>query len=891
MMVLRVLLKRLLAFFTKRRRDAELDAEIQAHLDQLAERHVQNGATPDAARAAARREFGGVEAMKEAYRQQRGLPLADTVARDIAYTLRQWRANPAGAVVSAGSVALGIAATTAAFAFLDALVLHPIPYEGADRMVRMSVQNKQGQGRGGVALSGAEFAEFERLDLFDGAIASAMWDMTMTASDRPVHVRAGQYSGQVFAYYGVSMERGRPLTVADVPLDGEPAPVVVLSYRFWQRQFGARDDIVGQSIRLDGNPLTVVGVASKRFTEMNADVYVPLQRPTDPKNLYGIQARLRSDLSLTAAEVSLQPWVERLKNNAPSRFVADVDRIRLVPLTTERGQPFRGTFTLLLVATTALLALGCANVSILLLARAASRRHEMAVRAAIGATRRRLIGQLLVESLMLAVLGSAIGVFLTWWGVPEIVEWLPKNYLPVDVVIGVNSTTLAYTTATAMLIGVLFGLSPALHLSRPDLRQIMQGNALMAATFAGRKRTHHVIIAVQVALSVFLLAGAATTLTAFLALTRTALNFDHDGVLVATLPLAEGSYASWSDRRVFFERIRERVSSIPGVENAAVSFAFICCAGPATPPLMPVVLESQEPASGIQPATVHRVTPTFFSTLRVPLRSGRIWSEAEHSRATNVAVVAQQAASQLWPGQDPIGQRVRLPQLKARQSWEASAPGSDGWLEVIGVVADVPTTGLRQPSRWPVMYVPFTLNMGDIARLIVRTRGEPLAMLNTIERQIQTVDPNQPISNTETANDILRFTGWGREQMVASVLLVIAGVGLTLASVGLYSVVSYIASQGAREFGIRRALGAGSAGLIWRAMRSTMIAVAVGTTVGGLLSMSIAQLTSELTQLDTRDPLIVATAVLVLITVALLASVVPAWRASRSDPLIALRSN
>jgi hypothetical protein len=341
-------------------------------------------------------------------------------------------------------------------------------------------------------------------------------------------------------------------------------------------------------------------------------------------------------------------------SETPGRFVQDVQSIRLVPLVAERGAAFRATFMMLLVATTALLALGCANVSILLLARAANRRHEIAVRAAIGATRRRLVGQLLVESLVLAILGGTLGVILTWRGVPAIVEWLPHNYLPVDVTIAINSSILAYTTVAAMLVGLLFGLLPALQLSKSGLQQFMQANMLLAATSVGRKRTHHLIIATQVALSVLLLAGAGTALTAFRALTRTTLNFEPDRVLVATLPLAEGGYSAWEDRKVFFDRIRERVSSIPGVENASLSFAFVCCAGPATPPLMPMLLASRPPTSGIQPATVHRVAADFFSTLRIPLRAGRIWSEADHARAANVAVVAQQAARQLGPD------RIRL---------------------------------------------------------------------------------------------------------------------------------------------------------------------------------------------------------------------------------------
>jgi predicted permease len=389
---------------------------------------------------------------------------------------------------------------------------------------------------------------------------------------------------------------------------------------------------------------------------------------------------------------------------------------------------------------------------------------------------------------------------------------------------------------------------------------------------------------------VLLLAAAGTALTAFLALTRTPLNFEPDNLLIATLPLPEGSHTDWSDRARFFDRIRERIAAAPGVENASLSFGFVCCAGPATPPLQPMLLGDLEPPGNMRPATVLRVTPDFLSTLRIPLRAGRTWTEAEHGRAARVAVVAQHAATQLWPGQSPIGQRVRMPQLRARQSWEASAPGSDEWLEVIGVVADVPTTGLREPSRWAVVYVPFTLNMGDIAKLVVRTRGTPLALAPTIQRQIQSLDPGQPFSVVETGRDILRSTGWGREEMVASVLLGVALMGLLLASVGLHSVVSYVAAQRARDFGIRRALGARAAGLMWRATRSVLLAVAIGAVAGVGLSATMDRLASQLAPLKTRDPAILAMVVAVLLVVALAASLRPAWRATRVDPLVVLRA-
>jgi predicted permease len=896
---LRVMVAKCVGVFRRRRADADLSLDIDAHLEALAEEHMRKGMPPDGARAAARRDFGGVEQMKEAYRDQRGLPFVHAIGRDVTYALRQLRSKPAFAAIAVGSIALGIAATSVAFAFLDALVLNPIPYPGADRMFTMMAQTEKGEGRGGISLNGREFAEFQKLGVLDDAIAMAAWDMTMTGGDLPVHVVAGQFSGNVFEYHGVRMARGRPFTMAEAPPDREPPPVVVLSHRFWLRQFGGDDGALGRTIRLDGEPFTVIGVAPPRFRG-GADVYMPLRRPLDPKNYYGVQGRVREGLSMAndppdaqrlvapAVETVLQLFLERLMRENPGRFPPDVRRVRLASAVAARAARFRTTFTLLIVAAAGLLALGCANVSILLLARAANRRHEMAVRAAIGASRRRLIGQLLVESLVLAVIGGALGVLLAWRGVSAILAWLPRDFLPDDAAIGLSGVVLMVTTAIAVLTGLLFGLVPALHASKPGLRQSMQPG-LVAATSPGGKRVHHMLIASQVAVSVLLLAGAGTALTTYRTLAGTTLNFEHDRVLVATLPLLEGSYRDWTARAGFFDRVRERVSMVPGVEDAALSFGFVCCAGPAVPPLQPMLLAGRE-TGGIQPVTVLRASPNLFSTLAIKARAGRIWTEAEQRRAARVAVVAQHGASRLWPGQNPIGQRVRMPQLKARQSWQVSAPGSDEWLDVIGVVADIPTTGLGQPSRWPVVYVPFTLNMDDIAKVVVRVRGEPLALVGALRSQIQKIDPNQPLSTTETADDVLRSTGWGREQVIAAVLVVIAAVGLLLASIGLYSVISYIGAQRAREFGIRRALGAPTADLVWGTVKPAVAAVVVGAASGVLLSVTIDRVTTQLAQLKARDPMVLAAVVGVLLVVGAAASLIPAWRTSRVSPLAALRS-
>jgi predicted permease len=390
----------------------------------------------------------------------------------------------------------------------------------------------------------------------------------------------------------------------------------------------------------------------------------------------------------------------------------------------------------------------------------------------------------------------------------------------------------------------------------------------------------------QVALTVLLLAGAGAALRAFLHLTHLPLGFNPHRLLVTNIPLPERSYATWGARAAFLERLRKQVAAAPGVESAALFFGRPVDLPPATPPLMP--LERMDRAGErYQPASVQQVSPSFFSTLQIPLVTGRLWSDTEHAGAAHVAVVNQRTAAQLWPHVNAIGQRIRLRQMTAHESWQVAAPQSDDPLEIIGIVGDTPNRGLHGQS-WLTVYVPMTLVMGDMPSLVVRTRGEPLAMARTVQEEIHEIDPNQVIASTTSGDEVLRRAGWGREEIVASLFLVFALMGLTLASIGLSSVVSYIVSQRTREFGIRRALGAPGGNLIWRALRSTLVTVAVGTGLGVVLSLGVDRLAIQ-TQVNTRDPLVLVVVTSVMFAVALTATLIPAARATNVDPLVALR--
>jgi predicted permease len=558
--------------------------------------------------------------------------------------------------------------------------------------------------------------------------------------------------------------------------------------------------------------------------------------------------------------------------------------VRVARLAEARSSVYRPTLRLLLGASALLLIVGCANVSILLLARGATRQQELGVRLAIGASRGRVVQQLLIESIVLMLAGATLGVALARWVVPRAITWLPQSYLPPDVQIAVGWPVVLGAAAVACAAGLLFGLSPAIGLTGVPLAPTLQGNVLQASTTWQRKRAHQVMIAAQVAITIVLLAGAGSALRSFIALTRVALGINPEQLLVATIPLAEGAYDTWPARRALFDAIQSRVAALPDARNVAMS--FFCCA-----PKTALVMAGQidEADAGIRPTSVQRVTPSYFPTLQIPLLQGRLWNEAEHMQAAHVAVVDRRTAHLFWPGVNPIGRRVRMPTMTAQQSWEVGVKGSNDWLEVIGVVGDTQNGGF-QGRNFPVVYVPITLVMGDIPSLIVRTRGEALGLAGAIRDQVYAVDPNQPVATITTAEEIRRSAvGWARAEIAASLCLLFAVGGLLLASVGLYSVVAYVVSQRTREFGIRSALGARSIDLVGRALASTAVAAVVGAIIGAGVTLAAGSKVVRWTQVDASDPSVVALVALLLMVVAALATLIPARQASRVDPQVALR--
>jgi len=877
--MLRVLLSRVRATFCRSRLDDELDDELREHLAMLRERFVRNGMDPSEAFYAARRQFGGVTQVKEEQRDVRGVRLLDDLGDDLRYALRIFRRSPGFAATAVVSLAVGIAAATGLFSIVNAALLNPFPFADINRIVRLDMIDK-GKPRG-LGVTARQLVALQHSDVLDGAFVSNTWEMTLTGQDLPEAVRTQYFSANGLNVLGVPPLLGRVFNEADGPAGEQPQRVVVLTYRFWQRHFGGQPEAVGQTLSLNREPYTVIGVLPRQYFYTGPEILVPIHLTFDPNFAWSVQARLKRGVNPRMAEQRLQPLFDQFAKEAPQRFPKEVRPLVRSLVEIQRAAGFVPTLLLIFAASMLLLLLACANVSILLLARGTSRAHEFAVRAAIGASRGRLMRQLLVESLLLAFNGAALGVAAGYWGLPAMLRLLPPNSVPVGnlMAVPVNVPVLLFSAGLAMASALICGLSPALLFSRPRL------TATARTTGVESRRAHHLLLAAQIALTVLLLAGTGATVRGLIGLYRTSLGYDPHNVIIASINLPENSHTEWADRATFYERLRNRMADVPQVESVALATY-------ATPPRSgerSVVEVPGRDMTGDEAPILQRISAHYFATMKIPLIRGRVWSDSESAGTPHVAVVNQTMARELWPDESAIGRRVRIPEyIKSPTYFRLAAPGSDGWFEIIGVVGDTPNVGLHEPPA-PSIYVPYTLMLSDALNVILRTSHDPLSMTRSIREAVRTVDPNQPVNVVRTAEDVLASAGWARERFVTLLLLGFAVFALMLAVVGLYSVVSYSVSCRFKEFGIRMALGAGRGRIVNAAVQPAVLAIVAGLFAGLALSVGLNKVVAQWSIGNLNDPVVLVAVSLVLFVVTMMSAAIPANRAASIQPADALR--
>jgi predicted permease len=804
-----------------------------------------------------------------------------TLIQDLRYAFRQFRKAPGFVITAILSLMLGIGATTAIFSVVYGVLLDPYPYKDADRMVHVELRDKGGRGPL-LFVTGTEYQELRHASSVDDVFLQQSKQQNLTGDQVPVSVNVGIYSLNLFEYMGVPPLLGREFTAADAS-GGNVSPVAVLSYLFWQRQFGGNRDVVAKTLELDHTLYTIIGVVPPRFTWGDSDVYLPGTPTADPHDYWMSFVKLKPGTPHTAAAAEFQVLAERfakLDTNYPQDRRATV-----VTLNEEVLGKFAGTLVLLFGAVTALLVIGCANVSILLLARGTARQHELAVRVSVGAGRSRLIRQLLTESMLLSVTGAALGVVAAYKGVAVIVAMLPLYSFPHEAAIHVNGIVLLFSAAVALLTGILFGISPAWQLSRPQLGHLIQASSAKHTGSARGRNMHRLLIAGQVALTLLLMAGAGAAMKAFIARTHTPLGFEPDHVVAMNVGFPKGANPTWQARLNANETVRKTITEVPGVDTASVSTSWFPPFGGFT-----AKIELQgRPALTDAQAVLALASPQEFLTLRIPLLTGRVFDNAEVMRAAHLAVVNQTFVKQYLSDRDPLGQSVRSPRLKVEQPSLLLAQAPDDWLEIIGVVGDARNDGLERPTK-PAIFLPYSFVLPTDESLFVRTTGNPDVAVRSIKQRLRELNPELVVAREHTLVWWLDTQGWGQERFIATLFSLFAILALALAATGLFSVVSYAVTQRTQEVGIRMALGAPRASIIRLVLASTSMMLGLGIAVGAGLSVILSRLLTSWAGGSSRDPLTLLASALLLLLVAVIACVVPAWRAATIDPMRALRA-
>ena len=802
---------------------------------------------------------------------------------DLLFTARELRRRPTFTLTAILSLALGIAATSAVFSVIYAVLIDPFPYPGSDRIMELSMLDPAGNERHS-GFSGPQIQQLLQAKCIESIAGMDYWDLTTTDGDIPENVTTSYLFPSNPSHWGTKAFLGRWLMPSDSPFGKDAQPVVVLSYKFWQRYYMGDTNVIGRTLQLVHKPYQIVGVMPPRFRWANVDMYLPLHLTNDPNIFEGISVKLRPGVTKTQANAEVQPYLEQFAKENPTHY-PETFRANFLSITDRYAKPLGPTLYLLLGAVASLLLIGCGNVSILLLARGAERQQELAVRCAVGADRARIIRQLLTESLTIALAGTSLGLLLAWKSLALIAAWLPADSFPAESVIKMNLPVLLFSAGLAFVTALLFGLSPALQLSRPDIGRLMQSSGRRIMGNSHAKRAHRVMVAAQVALTLLLLSAAGAAGKGFLRLVKADLGYDPHSTMSVPIPIHENTYKTWKERSEYFEQIRASLSQMPEVVSAGISTN-------ATPPSngWDTRIEIFGSASSEKPEVlVNYISPEYLDVLHIPLSQGRIWDHADTMRAAPLAVINQTMARQYWPNGDAIGHQIRIPDIKDQPPYSPAAANGNGWLQIIGIAADVRDDGLRNPIK-PEIYVPYTLQMRMFTQILVRTRVAPLSILHDIRARLVQLDREQQVMQVRDLEAwITGLSEYSQQKFIATLFGIFSVLALVLAAVGLYSVVSYGVATRTNEFGIRMALGANRSDVFRLVLASTAVNVGAGLFAGIVLSVAFNKISTRWVMESSRNPLLLAGVTLVLILAATLACLVPARRAASVDPMEALR--
>ncbi|PYS88840.1 MAG: hypothetical protein DMF64_19425 [Acidobacteria bacterium] len=807
----------------------------------------------------------------------------NTLWQDLRYGVRVLAKNPGFTVVAVLALALGIGANTAIFSIVNAMLLRPLPYTDPERLVVLWETNPNLANvylRTHNEASPANFLDWQQQQTVFADIAAFRWnDYNLTGSDAPEQLTGNPMTANMFDVLKVKPLIGRTFQ----PQDADPKSdrVVVLSYGLWQRRFGGNQNVLGQTITLNGNPTTVVGVmpADFEFPAAFSELWTPLRFATDTPPSRGshflyTRARLKPGATIQQAQAEMETIAARLRGQYPD---TNADRsIHVVGLHESTVEFAKTGLLSLLGAVGFVLLIACANVANLMLARSSARHKEIAIRTALGASRWRIVRQLLTESVLLSLLGGAGGVLLALWGLDLLLASVPKEFslmLHGWNQIRLDRWVLTFTIAVSILTGLLFGLAPALQASKTDLNEALKEGGRASVGHA-RRRFRGALVVLEVALALVLLIGAGLMLKSFMRLMEVRPGFDPHNVLTAQLSLPSTRYAKPEQVVNFYQQLVARVAAQPGVESVGV-INYLPMAGSGG--TNSFIIEGRPaPKQGDYPEANFRIaSPNYFQTMRIPVIKGRVFTDFDKSDSLRVALINETMAREFFPNEEPVGKILR-------------DPAGQNPTQIVGVVGDIKHFGLDDAPE-PYLYVPHTQAAESSMMLVLRSASEPASLTAAVRREVAALDRDQPLNNIKNMEQRIAETSTPA-RLTSFLMGVFAALALVLASVGIYGVIAYSVAQRTHEIGIRMALGAERRDILALVVRQGMTLVIIGLGFGLVASFVLMRwLASKLFQVSATDPVTFTAVSVLLALVALIACYIPARRATKVDPMIALR--
>ena len=864
----------------------DIDREMRLHLEMQVEENIRAGMSPEEARDKAMRSFGNVNRAVDAAYDVKGGGLFETLGQDIRYGMRMLAKHKAFTSVAVVTLALGIGANTAIFSVVNELLLRPLPYRDAERIAMLWEVTPEGRRQN--TTSRANFRAWRSQSTnYEYLAAFSDQRFNLTGDGEPEELSIQLASSDFFKVLGVEPIVGRTFLPDDEPV-GKP-PVAVLSYGLWQRRFGGQSSVIGQPITLNGIKFTMIGVMPPNFqfhikhrsgTGRPAELWTVLPMPSggtanERGRFLSVVARLKPGVSLEQAAAELRTIATRLSDEAPQfnkNYSAEV-----LPLREQFFGSVRRPLWLMLGAVAFVLLIACANVANLLLSLATTREKEIAVRAALGARRLRIVRQLLTESLLLALLGSALGLGFAWLGIKALIAISPGDLVNLQTV-GLNLTVLLWTLGVSLLTGIIFGMAPAFHISRLNLNDsLKEGGKSESAQASGSRRLRSALVVSEIALAVVLLASAGLLIRSFVRLQQVDRGFDTENILTMVIRLPAAKYPEDPHIITFFNQALERVRHLPNVRSVGM-VNFLPLYGGLGSSTGFKIEGRPEPPPGQGPGTDVRVADAgYFQSMGIPLLRGRNFSDAEQREPRRVILINEALARKHFPGEDPIGRRLDV------AMFENPTPA-----EIIGVVGNVRYDSLIDESP-PAVYFPLPDLAYPFMSLVIRTEGDPAALAPSVQREIRAVDPNQPVSDVRTMAQVM--SEWVSRSRFNTLLLgLFAALATLLSAVGIFGVMNYSVALRTREIGLRLAVGAQPRQVLVLILKQGLLLTIFGIVLGLVAAFALTRLLSGLLfGVGAFDATTFSTISLLLVVVSLLACYLPARRAMRIDPLQALR--